>query len=79
MIAGRRGVIDEPNETDQDRFIFNFDEAYLTYSSNRFDISFGKMIYEWSTSDSYNPTDNINSADFTDVPTAEKLDYLPFR
>jgi hypothetical protein len=67
------GVIDELNETDRDRFIFNFDEASLTRSTDRFEISFGKKIYEWGTADGYNPTDNINPVDSTDVPTIEKI------
>ncbi|GAX59128.1 UDP-N-acetylmuramate-alanine ligase [Candidatus Scalindua japonica] len=72
-VSWATGVIDEPNETDVDRFMLNVNEAFLTYSTDRFDISFGKMIYEWGTADGYNPTNNINSFDFTDIPTAEKI------
>ncbi len=72
-VSWATGVIDEPNETDDDRFLLNIDEAYLAHSSDRFDISFGKMKYEWGTADGYNPTDNINPYDFTDIPTAEKI------
>lgn len=72
-VSWATGVIDEPNETDDDRFFLNIDEAFLTHSSGRVDISFGKMKYEWGTADGYNPTDNINPIDYTDIPTLEKI------
>ena len=67
------GVIDELNERNKDRFILNIDEAYLTYSMDKLDISIGKKIYAWGTGDVFNPTDNINPIELTDIPTAEKI------
>ncbi|MCP4273647.1 MAG: hypothetical protein GY781_17100 [Gammaproteobacteria bacterium] len=72
-VSWASGIIDEIREADEDRFVLNIDEGYLTHSSDKYDISVGKIKYEWGTADGYNPTDNINPYDFTDVPTSEKI------
>lgn len=56
-----------------DRFNFQLNEAYLAvhgWPSDIVDFKLGRMIQQWGTADLFNPTDNLNSRDFSDP-----LDY----
>lgn len=68
-----RGVVDEVPETQPERYIFDFEEAYVTYYGDAYDVRVGRQIFGWGVSDAYNPMDNINPLDVWDIPTAFKM------
>jgi len=56
-----------------DPFDLMLNEAYLSVRGlpwSKMDIKVGRMIQTWGTADMFNPTDNLNSRDFSDP-----LDY----
>jgi hypothetical protein len=56
-----------------DPFDFRLMEAYVAVKGlpwSKMDIKVGRMIQSWGTADMFNPTDNLNSRDFSDP-----LDY----
>ncbi len=53
---------------------FSFNQGYLRYRAESFDVTAGKQIYSWGTADGYNPTDYLlNPWDYQDIPDREKL------
>ncbi|MBI1996290.1 MAG: hypothetical protein HYS66_07475 [Deltaproteobacteria bacterium] len=53
---------------------FSFNQGYLRYRAESFDVTVGKQIYSWGTADGYNPTDYLlNPWDYQDIPDREKL------
>lgn len=65
--------LDSFRERNERRYILNLEEAYLLYSRDEYNISLGKRIYSWGMADGYQPIDNLNSYEFTDVPDYRKL------
>jgi hypothetical protein len=57
----------------RERPLATFEELHLTYYGETFEVSVGKQIFSWGVSQGLKPTDNLNAADFLDVPTAHKL------
>lgn len=55
-----------------------FEELKLTYYGSKWEIGVGKQIFSWGVSEGLRPTDNLNPADFLDVPTAHKLGVPSF-
>jgi hypothetical protein len=52
-----------------DPFDVQLNEAYLSVRGlpwSKMDIKIGRMIQSWGTADMFNPTDNLNSRDFSD-------------
>jgi hypothetical protein len=67
------GVVDALPEDEPDRYHLNFDEAFLQYAGDSFDLKLGKQIYAWGVADSYNPIDNINPRDFINIADDFKI------
>ncbi|NOZ01751.1 MAG: hypothetical protein GXP54_07665, partial [Deltaproteobacteria bacterium] len=53
-----------------DPYDLQLNEAFLAVRGDIWDLKVGRMIKTWGTADMFNPTDNINSHDFSDP-----LDY----
>jgi len=67
------GVNDEFGNNIGHRCILDLNEAWLRYAADRWDVTVGKNIFGWGTAHNYNPIDNINPYDLTDIPSAEKI------
>jgi hypothetical protein len=63
----------EFHENELQRPAATFQELHLTYYGDDFELSIGKQILSWGPSPAFKPTDNINAADFLDVPTLHKV------
>jgi hypothetical protein len=50
-----------------------FEELHLTYYGGDYEIAVGKQIFSWGSARGFKPTDNLNGADFLDVPTLHKV------
>ncbi len=55
------------------RPVATFREASLGWSSNAFELSIGKQIFNWGVADAWSPIDDLNPWDYLDVPTAERI------
>ena len=71
--ASRASDLFDVIETSEDRYYFNFDEAYVDYSSSKYRITAGKQVYSWGVSDTYKPVENLNPFDLVDLPTGRKM------
>ena len=49
------------------------DECYAYGRFGDFTVRAGKLIHAWGSADGFNPTDNLNPRDYTDLIRAEKL------
>lgn len=76
--ADSRNYVKEPwmnfrDSTFRDPY-FSFNQGYLKYRTESFDLAVGKQIYSWGTADGYNPTDYLlNPWDYQDIPDREKI------
>lgn len=61
------------HETELQRPAATFAELHLTYYGDKFELSIGKQIFAWGPAPVYKPTDDLNAADFLDVPTLHKV------
>ena len=61
------------HEDDIQRPLGTFEELHLTYYGKKFELAVGKQIFSWGVSQGLKPTDNLNAADFLDVPTLHKV------
>lgn len=68
-----KGVIDGIKDDTPKRRILDVEEGFLKFESEVFDVTAGKLIYAWGTADGYNPTDNLNPRDYTDLLDNEKI------
>jgi hypothetical protein len=59
-------------EDEIQRPLGTFEELRLTYYGEKFELSIGKAIFAWGVSRGLKPLDNMNAADFLDVPTLHK-------
>ncbi|MEA2113252.1 MAG: hypothetical protein U9P63_01160, partial [Patescibacteria group bacterium] len=55
------------------RWAVNAREAYIEYASDLYLLRFGKMIFDWSVTDTVSPSDNINPRDWEDIIEWEKV------
>ncbi|MFT5466230.1 MAG: hypothetical protein ACI8UO_001328 [Verrucomicrobiales bacterium] len=55
------------------RPLATFQEAYVSWASERYEVSLGKKIFNWGVADTYNPLDDLNPRDFLDVPTNDRI------
>ena len=63
----------EFHENEFQRPAGTFQELHLTYYGDTFELSIGKQVLAWGPAPIYRPTDNLNAADFLDVPTVHKV------
>lgn len=67
-------------ERDEQASALSLTEAYLarrfTGKLGSLDVRLGKIVYAWGTADGFNPTDNLNAKDYTDLLRADKLGAL---
>jgi hypothetical protein len=63
----------EFHENELQRPAGTFSELHLTYFGEKFELAIGKQIFSWGPSPAFKPTDNLNGADFLDVPTLHKV------
>jgi hypothetical protein len=61
------GFVDDFEDDDLRRNYFNFTEAFLDVYFSDFDLRLGKQIITWGKADVYNPTNNVNPTDYTDL------------
>ena len=62
-----KGVIDLWENTAEERPIFDIEEAYFDFTIADLDLRVGRQIISWGTGGIYNPVNNINPTDFTDL------------
>ena len=66
------GMIDDFAEDDE-RWLLNLREAYISYRFEQSSVQIGKQIFDWSVTDIISPSDNINPRDFTDLAEWERI------
>jgi uncharacterized protein DUF1302 len=62
-----KGVVDLWENTAEERPILDLEEAYFDFSISNLDLRIGRQIIKWGKGDLFNPTNNINPTDFTDL------------
>ena len=55
------------SEYDGKRSIIALREAFLRYSGDVFDVKIGKLIFDWSVTDTVSPSDNFGARDWLDI------------
>ena len=68
----KRGI-EEFEDDDRRRPIFNITEAYMDFFFDDFDVRVGKQIVKWGKADVFNPTDRINPDDFSTLLDDEPI------
>lgn len=71
----------QPDSNQKKDFAFHGDarEAWIERTSPNFDLRIGNQIFSWGAADKINPTDVINSLDYTDPFRAQKLPVTALR
>ena len=67
----------ELREDGPGRPAFTFQEAYVAYTGEVYEVILGKVIYNWGVADGVNPVDNLNPLASLDVPSATKIGVSP--
>jgi hypothetical protein len=61
------------HEDELQRPAATFEELYVTWYGDKYEVAVGKQIFAWGVSAGLKPTDNLSAADFLDVPTLHKV------
>ncbi|MFW5884952.1 MAG: hypothetical protein ACOCUF_01865 [Patescibacteria group bacterium] len=71
------GAIDSLTEEEQ-RWAANIREAYLEYFYQNLTFKVGNQIFDWSTTDTVSPMDNLSARDWTLIPDWERVGIPAF-
>jgi hypothetical protein len=67
------GFVNDFEDDDLKRNYFNFTEAFLDIYFADFDLRLGKQIVTWGKADVFNPTNNINPTDYSNLADDETI------
>jgi hypothetical protein len=67
------GFVNDLEDNDVRRNYFNFTEAFLDIYFETSDLRLGKQIITWGKADAFNPTDNVNPTDYSNLLDDEDI------
>lgn len=67
------GFVDDFEDDDLRRNHLNFTEAFLDVYFDEFDLRLGKQIISWGKADAFNPTNNLNPTDVSNLLDDEDI------